>query len=122
MGHGAAEVTLQLQKDTFAPGESIRGELVVRGGVVAQHIDGITAALIQGTEAMEFGKTIKTEVIPVEGFEIAPKEARSFPFAYTLPPHAEEDVTYYLLVNMEMDGVVHDYERKRIHIIGEPAV
>ncbi|MDG4657760.1 sporulation protein [Ectobacillus antri] len=126
LGHGAAEVELYLPKDTFKPGDHIRGELVVQGGKVEQHIDSITVALVKGMDAMEFGETAKVETIPiVDEFTIHPQETRNFLFDYTIPLYLKnapdggnstEAHTYYFVTKMDVDGAINDYDRKKVYI------
>ncbi|WP_170109455.1 sporulation protein [Melghirimyces profundicolus] len=117
MGKGGAKVDLKLEKTEFLPGDTVKGELVITGGMVEQRINGadVELQLVIRANGKPFSHTIET--IPIrESFVIPPDNWRSFPFSCVLPkelPVSGNPVTYSFVTRLDIEGAVdhtdHDY-------------
>ncbi|MEK5231766.1 sporulation protein [Lysinibacillus sp. FSL K6-0232] len=90
IGIGAATVDTRLEKDTYQAGEVMRGEIIVRGGQVAQQVDAIYLS-INTTYIRESNDNKHTEVATLqkvkvtEPFTLSAGEEKGFPITLTLP-------------------------------------
>lgn len=88
IGIGAAQVNTELEKNTFRPGEMIHGEVIVRGGDIAQEIQEISLYLMTSYKSDEHTYSHVIAHIPVvKPFVIEPGATVTTPFSFMLPYH-----------------------------------
>jgi len=90
VGIGSAQVDARLEKDSLLPGETVKGEVHLTGGDVAQEIDEIYMYVVTHYEREVNDNKVKEECILVkhrltERFTLQPKESKVLPFAFPLP-------------------------------------
>jgi sporulation-control protein len=90
VGIGAAKVDTRLEKDTFMPGEEIRGMVEIRGGSTEQNIDEIYLTLnttyIKETDEKKYTATAQIERFKLtHSFVIKENEIKEVPFSFKLP-------------------------------------
>lgn len=90
VGIGSAKVDTKLEKSSYEAGETVRGEVEIYGGNVAQQIDTIYLTLYT-TYMKELNDTKYNanaaiqKFLVSEPFTIAPNETKIIPFSFTLP-------------------------------------
>ncbi|MFJ7951646.1 sporulation protein [Lysinibacillus sp. NPDC096418] len=90
IGVGAATVDTKLERSTYAAGELMRGEILVRGGNVAQQIDTIyltvyTTYVREANDKKYTDKAAVNKEKVTEPFSIEAGENKVIPFSMTLP-------------------------------------
>lgn len=109
IGVGAAKVDTKLERSSYTAGESVRGEVEVYGGNVAQQIDAIYLTLYT-TYIKEVDDSKVTATAPIqkfrvsEPFTIAANETKIIPFSFSLPVDAPITIgTTRVWVSTELD-------------------
>jgi len=90
VGIGSAKVDARLSKESFVPGETVNGEVLVVGGDVAQDVDDIYMYLVTHYEREVNDDKVKEECILLkyllaERFTLQPKEEKVLRFEFQLP-------------------------------------
>lgn len=90
IGVGAATVDTKLEKSTYTAGEVVRGEILVRGGNVAQQIDTIyltvyTTYIREANDKKYTDKAAVSKLKVSEPFSIDAGENKAIPFSMSLP-------------------------------------
>ncbi|WP_347860835.1 sporulation protein [Salimicrobium sp. PL1-032A] len=90
VGIGAAKVDTQLEKETFIPGEDVRGKVVIEGGETEQSIDAIHIFLM--TEAIrEVNDRKVKESVTLKKYKVSDQvaigegETKEIPFTLHIP-------------------------------------
>lgn len=89
---GSARIDTRLEKASYVPGDQIRGQTLVFGGEIPQHINDTfvhietTYYQRKGSKVYIVDTTLSTHKI-TSAFLIQPKETQVFPFTITLPLH-----------------------------------
>ncbi|MBT1443659.1 sporulation protein [Shewanella sp. JM162201] len=91
VGIGSAKVDTRLHQSRLLPGQQFEATIVVKGGDVAQKIDGIDLALMTKVKvSTDNGEYFKNHCLAkwrvAESFEVQPGEARELPFRAQLHP------------------------------------
>lgn len=121
LGKGGAKVDLVLEKEDYNPGEEVKGELVILGGTIDQHINRIDVDLQLSLRVKE--KTLQHTIqnFPFhQPFTVKSNERRTFPFSCQLPkdlPVSGNQVSYSFNTRLDIaSGVDHlDHDAIRIH-------
>jgi len=90
VGIGAAEVDTKLEKDTYMPGETVQGVVVIKGGKIDQQIDEIYLALnttyLRESDDRKYSVTATIDRFRLTTpFTIQAKEKKDIPFSFQLP-------------------------------------
>lgn len=90
VGIGAAQVDTKLERDIVAPGEEVRGIVVIQGGKTEQSIDAIYLTLnttyIKESDDKKYTKTGQVDKFKLtEPFIIKANERREIPISFRLP-------------------------------------
>ncbi|WP_019155857.1 sporulation protein [Robertmurraya massiliosenegalensis] len=90
VGIGAAKVDTKLERDIVAPGEEVRGIVVIQGGKTEQSIDAIYLTLnttyIKESDDKKYTKTGQVDKFKLtEPFIIRANERREIPISFRLP-------------------------------------
>lgn len=90
VGIGAASVDTKLEKETYMPGETMKGSIFVKGGSVDQEIDEIILSVyttyVKESNDRKYNVSACIERMAAAApFIIRAGEERSFPFSFKLP-------------------------------------
>lgn len=90
VGIGSAKVDTQLERDVVAPGDEVRGVVVIQGGNLEQSIDSIYLTLnttyIKERDDKKYTQTGQVDKFKLtEPFTIRPNERREIPISFRLP-------------------------------------
>ncbi|WP_423798846.1 sporulation protein [Neobacillus sp. SAB-20_R2A] len=90
VGIGAATVDTKLEKDTYMPGETVKGVVEIKGGKVDQQIDEIYLALnttyLKESDDRKYTVTATIDRFRITTpFKINVNEKREIPFTFQLP-------------------------------------
>lgn len=90
VGIGAAEVDTKLEKDTYMPGETVQGVVVIKGGKIDQQIDEIYLALnttyLREADDRKYSVAATIDRFRLTTpFTIQAKEKKDIPFSFQLP-------------------------------------
>ena len=90
MGIGSAELDTKLEKDTYMPGETVQGVVVIKGGKIDQQIDEIYLALnttyLRESDDRKYSVTATIDRFRLTTpFTIQAKEKKDIPFSFQLP-------------------------------------
>ncbi|SFX11974.1 sporulation-control protein [Thermoactinomyces sp. DSM 45891] len=121
IGHGGAKVDFRLSNSQVALGESLHGEVVVKGGNVEQHINIIEVHLFLDFHHHEQLHTHKIETfsLPVHR-AIQASEQLSFPIQYVIPNNwllSSPYVSYYFSTNLDIAGAVDASDRDFLEVV-----
>lgn len=124
MGKGGTTANLKLDRSEYLPGETVRGELKVDGGLVTQQINEIEVELLLVIRANEkpFRHTLHKSPIG-EPFSLPPDTWRTFPFSCRLPedlPVSGKTVTYSLVTRLDIEGGMDHTNQNYIRIQPPP--
>ena len=121
IGFGNVTVDTKLEKDTFHPGESLQGAVVLNGGLSEKKIKGIMLTLLSKYEAekedsdFSYHEKVITEQKIISDVFIPAKEEMSFPFTMEIPrehpltdERTETVLRTRLLVSQAVDPVDED--------------
>lgn len=128
VGIGAAAVDTKLEKDTFMPGETVQGVVVIRGGKIEQQIDEIYLAL-NTTYLRESDDRKYTVNATVERFRlttpfsIRPNENKEIPFSFQLPfdtPLSIGRSKIWVTTGLDIKGGVDPSDKDFLKVIPNP--
>ena len=91
IGFGNIVIDTKLEKDTFHPGESLNGTVVMNGGLAEKKINGILLTLLIKYEAdkedsdFSYHEKVVTEQKITTNMSVPAKEIISFPFTLDIP-------------------------------------
>ncbi|CEG27532.1 sporulation protein [Bacillus sp. B-jedd] len=90
VGIGSTKVDTKLEKDTFAPGDTVSGVVEVSGGSVDQEVDAIYLSLntvyLKESDDRKYSVNTAIERIKItEPFRILAGEKKQIPFSWKLP-------------------------------------
>ncbi|WP_040208607.1 sporulation protein [Neobacillus jeddahensis] len=128
VGIGAAAVDTKLEKDTFMPGETVQGVVVIRGGKIEQQIDEIYLAL-NTTYLRESDDRKYTVNATVERFRlttpfsIRPNENKEIPFSFQLPfdtPLSIGRSKIWVTTGLDIKGGVDPSDKDYLKVIPNP--
>lgn len=86
VGIGAATVNTEVDEAELMPGDTLRGDILLRGGATAQEVDGVTLALVTDVRHNDiYERAVLAEQHLDHQFTLQPGEARRLPFSMRLP-------------------------------------
>ncbi|WP_260471999.1 sporulation protein [Bacillus sp. HMF5848] len=116
---GTARVDLILPKDTYSPGDIIKGYYFIVGGARKQQVNRIESDFIlfnqtEGTKKVIDFTTILTSKM------ITSAEENTFPFAFKIPfdiPFSSNDVSYYFHTRIAFHKGIESKDQDSIIIV-----
>jgi sporulation-control protein len=84
VGIGSAQIDLILEKETYEPGETVRGTFHIKGGTIEQKLKRIECDLVKVDLLLELEEVIHTATILTTS-TIEPNAGNQLPFTFTLP-------------------------------------
>lgn len=121
LGIGSANINLVLPQSKARLGESIRGEFLIEGGAVEQHINKIDVELRLTLHQNGQVQTQTVAVIPVaSAFALQAGEKKTLPFAYELPytlPISRNGVRYAFVTRLDIAGGLDHLDEDAIDIL-----
>ena len=90
VGIGSAAVDTKLERDSYMPGETVKGVVEIRGGKVEQQVDDIYLALnttyVKESDDKKYNVTATIERFRITSpFVIGKNERKEIPFSFQLP-------------------------------------
>ena len=130
MGIGNARVDTKLEKETYKPGDHVRGVVEVKGGAVAQKIDEIFVSLHtkyrMESDSKEMMKTALIERFRInEPFTIAANEMKEIPFTFTLPletPLTYGKVKVWVTTSLDIKHAIDPRDEDYIDVVPTPLI
>lgn len=124
LGKGGAQVDLVLNKEQYQLGETVKGELVIRGGTIPQEINKIN---IDFMVQIKKGEQVHIHRIERFSFDIQfvvhPLEKKIFPFEYTLSENlllSGYAVSYFFVTHLDIVAGIDYFDRDAIIITPPP--
>ncbi len=124
IGIGNASVDTRLYDDTLVPGEMVKGEVVMRGGDVAQDIDSIYMYLVTHythDEAQHEAVLLKHPL--AQRFTLEPSQTKNIPFEFQLPyetPLTLGHQRVYLRTGLEISAAIDPTDTDLITVQPHP--
>lgn len=89
LGIGGARIFVELQDSVHPRGSEIRGQVIVVGGFVPQHMHGVTLELVETTSQGRgsSSRSLRRDIL-AKAMDIRPTERRAFAFRVRLPDGA----------------------------------
>ncbi len=125
IGIGSAKVDLVLNQEHLVMGEPIHGTIKIRGGKVAQEIEGLSVELRLSSRFQKDDQTIpvnetlaKVEVTR-QKFIIQPNEYLEYPFHFICPmylPVSSVTTRYYFRTSLEIDSGLDSHDRDYVTV------
>lgn len=128
VGIGSATVDTKLQRSQLVPGETVEGIVEVKGGNIAQDIDGLYLTLFTTYERSANDNRI-TEQIAIgryqltPSFGIQPNEVKQFPFSFQLPvdtPVTIGKTNVWVQTGLDIKNAIDPSDRDHIEIVPTP--
>ena len=128
LGLGAATVETVLNQNEYAPGDTVKGVVTVKGGTVDQQIEDIDLHLFTQYQVEKDDKryyqTVKLGSTRItEGFQIAAKEERRFPFSFVLPldtPITFGKTKVWINTDVDIESGVDTQDNDAIRVVAHP--
>ncbi|MEH7093329.1 sporulation protein [Neobacillus vireti] len=128
VGIGAAEVDTKLEKDTYMPGETVQGVVVIKGGKIDQQIDEIYLALnttyLRESDDRKYSVTATIDRFRLTTpFTIRAKEKKDIPFSFQLPydtPLSIGRSKVWVTTGLDIKGAVDPSDKDYIKVIPNP--
>ncbi|MBA4495429.1 sporulation protein [Paenactinomyces guangxiensis] len=126
MGIGAARVDTRLEKSQFQPGDSVRGEVHVRGGNIEQQIDDIYLYLVVDiTKNSKKTPYVMKKYHLSKSFTIQPGELKNIKFEFTLPmelPMSSGSFPVYFKTGLDIKMGIDPSDTDKIEVFPTPLV
>lgn len=128
VGIGAATVDTKLEKDTYMPGETVKGVVEIKGGKVDQQIDEIYLAL-NTTYLKESDDRKYTVTATIDRFRITTpftinvNEKREIPFTFQLPydtPLSIGRSKVWVSTGLDIKGAVDPGDKDYLKVVPNP--
>ncbi|WP_042346690.1 sporulation protein [Bacillus massiliigorillae] len=130
LGMGSARVDTKLEKDSFYPGDQVKGVVEITGGNVEQQIDEIYLTIHTKYEKesgdKKYHETATIERIRInEPFSIAANEVKDIPFSFTLP--LDTPLTYgvtkvWIATGLDIKNAVDPKDEDYIKVTPTPLI
>lgn len=125
VGIGSATVDTKLEKDTYMPGETVKGIVEIRGGKVNQQIDEIYLSLktnyLRESDDRKYNVTATIDRFRVTApFNIAANERKEIPFSFQLPydtPLSIGRSKIWVTTGLDIKGAVDPSDKDYLKII-----
>lgn len=119
VGIGSAKIDLILDKETYMPGEHVKGYFLLNGGTIAQQLKRIDCDLVKvenGTESMVDATSILTSR------SIESEASNKIPFSFKLPtslPISTEEISYRFKTRLTFTEGVESVDQDIIQVVEE---
>ncbi|MFD1422707.1 sporulation protein [Laceyella tengchongensis] len=124
LGKGGAKVDLILDKEEYASGETIHGELMILGGAVAQEINKIDIDFVVQLHGKKQIFTHLIERFPFhEAFTIQPGKQKVLPFTYSLPTNlllSGHAISYTFITHLDIAEAIDHKDHDPVIIQAPP--
>lgn len=128
VGIGAAKVDTKLEKDTFAPGEEVRGVVEIYGGNTEQAIDAIYLTIyttyIKERDDKKYTQTGQIDKLKlIEPFMIQANERKSIPISFILPvdtPLTLGRTKVWVATGLDIKNAVDPTDKDYIRVVPNP--
>ncbi len=124
LGIGSARIDLVLPKETYKPGEQIKGYFLIQGGTVDQRITSIECDLVLENSRTEKSQTIDKSTIFLSKMILA-DELNKVPFLYRLPddiPFLDKEESYRFKTKLTFDKGTESIDQDWIKITRDKAI
>ena len=130
IGIGSARVDTKLERDTYRPGDKVKGVVEVKGGAVAQNIEEIyislhTKYIVESDSKEEMKKTTIERIRINDPFTILVDEIKEIPFSFTLPldtPLTYGKVKVWVATSVDIKNAVDPRDEDFIDVVPTPLV
>lgn len=119
LGIGSARINLVLPKDTFKPGEDLKGEYHIKGGVIEQKIKRIDCELIKMKQDKKIEQTFDAPTILTSKL-IQSEQSYKIPFTFRLAstlPASTDEISYRFYVKLTFSEGVESKDQVAIRVI-----
>ncbi|MBT2656271.1 sporulation protein [Bacillus sp. ISL-18] len=128
VGIGAAEVDTKLEKDTYMPGETVQGVVVIKGGKIDQQIDEIYLALnttyLRESDDRKYSVTATIDRFRLTTpFTIRANEQKDIPFSFLLPydtPLSIGRSKVWVTTGLDIKGAVDPSDKDYLKVMPNP--
>jgi sporulation-control protein len=125
VGIGSAEVDTKLEKDTYMPGETVQGVVVIKGGKIDQQIDEIYLALnttyLRESNDRKYSVTAAIDQFRLTNhFTIHANEQKDIPFSFQLPydtPLSIGRSKIWVTTGLDIKGAVDPSDQDYLKIV-----
>ncbi|WP_456278771.1 sporulation protein [Bacillus sp. AK128] len=119
LGVGSARIDLVLPKETYSPGERIKGYFKIVGGTIGQQITRIDSDLVLVNQTKKNEKVIDFTTILTKKL-INSTEENEFPFTFILPndvPVSSDEISYRFHTKLTFNKGVESRDQDLIRIV-----
>ncbi|AIM15324.1 sporulation protein [Neobacillus sedimentimangrovi] len=128
IGIGSATVDTKVEKDTYMPGETVKGVVEIKGGKVEQRVDEIYLTLnstyLKESDDKKYTVTAAIERIKLTTpFTIGVNERKEIPFSFQLPydtPLSIGRTKVWVSTGLDIKGGVDPSDKDFIKIVPNP--
>ncbi|WP_042355388.1 sporulation protein [Bacillus rubiinfantis] len=125
VGIGSATVDTKLEKDSYMPGETVKGLIEINGGKIDQQIDEIYLSLnttyLREADDRKYPVTITIERFRISSpFMIGKNERREIPFTFRLPddtPISVGNSRVWVTTGLDIKGGVDPSDKDFLRVI-----
>ncbi|PLS01592.1 sporulation protein [Neobacillus cucumis] len=128
VGIGSAEVDTKLEKDTYMPGEMVKGVVAIKGGKIDQQIDEIYLAL-NTTYLRESDDRKYTVTATIDRFRLTTpfivraNEKKDIPFSFQLPfdtPLSIGRSKVWVTTGLDIKGAIDPNDQDYLKVVPNP--
>ncbi|MBS4190294.1 sporulation protein [Bacillus sp. FJAT-49705] len=119
LGIGSAQIDLILEKETYRPGELVKGYFLIKGGTILQELKRIDCDLVIIDEAEENEKIVDSVTI-LTTKSIQSEAINKIPFTFHLPNSAQVStgtLSYRFKTRLAFKKGVESYDQDAIRIL-----
>jgi sporulation-control protein len=128
VGIGSAAVDTKLEKDTYIPGELVKGVVEIRGGKVEQQIDDIYLSLnttyLKESDDKKYNVTATIERFRITSpFKIGKNERKEIPFSFQLPndtPLSIGKSKIWVTTGLDIKNAVDPGDKDYLKVVPDP--
>ncbi|QED49573.1 sporulation protein [Cytobacillus dafuensis] len=119
LGIGSAKIDLILEKETYKPGELVKGYFLIKGGTILQELKRIDCDLVINDGAEENEKIVESITI-LTTKSIQSEAINKIPFTFPLPNSAQVStgtLSYRFKTRLAFKKGVESYDQDAIRIL-----
>jgi sporulation-control protein len=128
VGIGSAAVDTKLEKDTYMPGETVKGVVEIKGGKVEQQVDEIYLTLnttyLRESDDKKYTVTAEIERFRLTTpFVIGANEKKDIPFTFQLPFDAPLSIgrsKIWVTTGLDIKGAVDPSDKDYLKVVPNP--
>jgi sporulation-control protein len=128
VGIGSAAVDTKLEKDTYMPGETVKGVVEIKGGKVEQQVDEIYLTLnttyLRESDDKKYTVTAEIERFRLTTpFVIGANEKKDMPFTFQLPfdtPLSIGRSKIWVTTGLDIKGAVDPSDKDYLNVLPNP--